>query len=32
MLTADVPLSAYTDNGFAAHLRGGMMQTAAQSR
>lgn len=32
MLTAEVPLSAYTDNGFAAHLRSGMMQTAARER
>lgn len=28
MLTAEVPLSAYTDNGFAAHLRSGYMQTS----
>lgn len=32
MLTADVPLSAYTDNGFAAHLQGGMMRTSASAR
>ncbi|MDO4637417.1 MAG: DUF3619 family protein [Lautropia sp.] len=31
MLTADVPLSAYTDNGFAAHLQDGMLRTAAAS-
>ena len=28
MLTAEVPLSAYTDNGFAAHLRNGRMHTS----
>lgn len=28
MLTADVPLWAYTDNGFAAHLRHGRMHTS----
>jgi len=32
MLTADVPLSAYTDNGFAAHLQDGMMRTSTSAR
>lgn len=31
MLTADVPLSAYTDNGFAAHLQDGMLRTSTAS-
>lgn len=28
MLTAEVPLTAYTDNGFVAHLRSGRMHTS----
>ncbi len=31
-VTVEVPLSAYTDNGFAAHLQGGMMRTSASAR
>ena len=32
MLPEEVPMSAYTDNGFAAHLQGGMMRTSASAR